>query len=52
MLNTAQESARLAREMANVRHRKVRKIRDRLNSGKYRVKNNQVAKALWVSLAS
>jgi anti-sigma28 factor (negative regulator of flagellin synthesis) len=52
MLNTVQESARLAREMDGVRQKKVKKYRSQLNSGRYQVRNKRVAKALWVLVSN
>jgi anti-sigma28 factor (negative regulator of flagellin synthesis) len=47
-MNSKKATEKLARELDAIRYRKIRKIKDRICSGTYRVSNKLLAKALFV----
>ena len=49
-MNSKKASEKLAREMAAERHKRVLNIKHKLDSGKYKVKNQTLARALFLAL--
>jgi anti-sigma28 factor (negative regulator of flagellin synthesis) len=42
-------SGKLARQMASMRHKKIQSLKTKITSGKYRVDNLSIAKALFLA---
>lgn len=48
-MNSKQESEKLAKQLSNVRQRKIERIKTRIASGRYHVNNMELAKALFLA---
>lgn len=48
-MNQAVASEKIVRELSNVRRKKIQKIKSKITSGKYRIDNVRLAKALFMA---
>ncbi len=46
MVNTEKTSEKIARQLAQIRHKRVRSLKNRIGKGRYRISNVTLAKAL------
>jgi len=48
-MNSNKTSEKMAKQLAAIRHKKIEKLRNKIASGKYRVGNMDLAKALFLA---
>ena len=49
MMDAKKTSQKMARQLQNVRHRRIANLKMRIAKGKYRISNAELAKALFMS---
>ena len=49
MMDPKKTSQKMARQLNNVRHKKIANLKTRIAKGKYRISNSELAKALFLA---
>lgn len=48
-MNSKQQSAKMAKELSQVRQKKIKQLKTKINSGAYQISNLDLAKAMFLS---
>ncbi|MBX7138592.1 MAG: flagellar biosynthesis anti-sigma factor FlgM [Oligoflexia bacterium] len=49
MLNTQATSAKLEKQLLSAKNRKIERLKNQISSGKYRIDNRKIAKAMFMA---